>query len=154
MSRRGMLAIVLIAYLVFLLDIALFRFPADHPTANFVPFRSIIDDWYHGGWPFVINFVGNIVAFVPMGLLPPLIFKRPTKLWEVLVFTFSLSLLIEGGQLISGRRVPDVDDLILNVLGGLLGYLLVLWHSLIFGSLIVGFRSAKAAFLSRSERRQ
>ena len=82
MSRRGMLAIVLIAYLLFLLDIALFRFPSDHPTANIVPFRSIINDWYHGGWPFVINFVGNMVAFVPMGLLPPLIFKRPTKLWE------------------------------------------------------------------------
>ena len=91
---------------------------------NLVPFRSMIRDWQHGGWPFVINFVGNIVAFVPMGLLPPFIFKRPTKLWEVLVFSLFVSLLIEGGQLYSGRRVPDVDDLILNALGGLLGYLL------------------------------
>jgi glycopeptide antibiotics resistance protein len=124
MASRTFLAILLIAYLVFLLDIALFRFPAAHPTANLVPFRSMIRDWQHGGWPFVINFVGNIVAFVPMGLLPPLIFKRPVKLWHVLVFSLSVSLFIEGGQLISGRRVPDVDDLILNVLGGFLGYLL------------------------------
>ena len=39
-------------------------------------------------------------------------------------FQLVLSLFIEGGQLVSGRRVPDVDDLILNVLGGCLGYLL------------------------------
>jgi glycopeptide antibiotics resistance protein len=124
MKRRRILAILLIAYLVFLLDIALFRFPAAHPTVNIVPFRSMINDWSQGGWPFVINFVGNIVAFVPMGLLPPFLFKRPTRLWELLVFSLAVSLLIEGGQLVSGRRVPDVDDLILNVLGGYLGYLL------------------------------
>ena len=124
MTRRRVLAFILIAYLIFLFDIALFRFPADRPMVNLVPFRSMVHDWHHGGWPFVINFVGNIVAFVPMGLLPPFIFKRPTKLWEVLVFSLFVSLLIEGGQLYSGRRVPDVDDLILNVLGSLLGYLL------------------------------
>ena len=84
MTRRNILAILLIAYIVFLLDIALFQFPADNPTANVVPFRTIVQDWSHGGWMFVINFVGNIVAFVPMGLLPPFIRKRQTKLWHVL----------------------------------------------------------------------
>jgi glycopeptide antibiotics resistance protein len=127
MTRPRIFAFVLIAYLLFLLDIALVQFPAAHPTVNLVPFRSILSDWHHGGLPFVINFVGNIVAFVPMGLLPPFIFKRPIKLWEVLVFSLCFSLLIEGGQLISGRRVPDVDDLILNGLGGFLGYLLSVW---------------------------
>jgi len=120
--RRKLLALLLIAYVVFLLDIALFRFPAAHPTPNFIPFRSMIRDWSHGGWPFVINFVGNIVAFVPLGLLPPFIRTRPTKLWHALAFSLSLSLAIECGQLISGRRVPDVDDLILNTMGGVLGY--------------------------------
>jgi glycopeptide antibiotics resistance protein len=124
MPRRRILAFVLVAYLIFILDIALFRFPADRPTVNLVPFRSVVHDWHHGGWLFVINFVGNIVAFVPMGLLPPFLFKRPVKLWHVLVFSFSVSLLIEGGQLFSERRVADVDDLILNVLGGFFGYLL------------------------------
>ena len=127
MTRPRILAIVLIAYLLFLLDIALFQFPAAHPTVNLVPFRSMINDWRHGGWPFVINFVGNIVAFVPMGFMPPLIFKRSIKLRDVLVFSLCFSLLIESGQLISGRRVPDVDDLILNGLGGVLGYVLSVW---------------------------
>ncbi len=122
MASRTFLAILLIAYVIFLLDIALFRFLASHPTPNYVPFRSMIRDWSQGGWPFVINFVGNVVAFVPMGFLPPLIRTRPMKLWHVLVFSLSLSLLIEGGQLVSGRRVPDVDDLILNTFGGFAGY--------------------------------
>jgi glycopeptide antibiotics resistance protein len=121
MTRRVMLALLLVAYLIFLFDIALFQFPAAQPTANLVPFRSMIHDWRLGGWPFVINFVGNIVAFVPMGFLPRFILKRPVKLWEVVVLSLAVSLLIEGGQLFSGRRVPDVDDLILNVLGGALG---------------------------------
>jgi glycopeptide antibiotics resistance protein len=124
MTRRTVLAFILIAYIVFLLDIALFQFPAVNPAPNIIPFRTIIQDWSRGGWMFVINFAGNIVAFVPMGLLPPFIRKQPTKLWQVLVFSFLLSLLIEGGQLVSGRRVPDVDDLILNTLGGGLGYFL------------------------------
>ena len=76
------------------------------------------------GWQeFVVNFIGNIVAFMPMGLIPPLILGRRTKLWHVALFGLSLSLAIEGGQYLSGRRVTDVDDLILNTLGSLLGYL-------------------------------
>jgi glycopeptide antibiotics resistance protein len=123
MKRRIILVIVLAGYIIFLLDIALFRFPASQPTANWVPFRSIIHDWRHGGWGFVVNFVGNLVAFLPMGVLPPLIRPRRTALWQVAVFSLSISFAIEAGQYISGRRVPDVDDLILNTLGAVLGYL-------------------------------
>jgi glycopeptide antibiotics resistance protein len=123
-KHRTILAALLIAYIVFLLDIALFHFPSANPTPNTVPFRSMIADWKSGGLPFVVNFLGNIVAFVPMGLLPPLIRRRPTKVWHVLLFSVVISLIIEVGQRLSGRRVPDVDDLILNTLGGLIGYLL------------------------------
>ncbi len=124
MTRRTFLGILLIAYLIFLLDIALLRFPTDRPSVNLIPFRSMANDWHTGGWPFVVNFVGNIVAFVPLGLLPPLVRKRPTALWQVALFSLAISLSIEGGQLVSGRRVTDVDDLILNTLGGALGYFL------------------------------
>ncbi len=90
----------------------------------------MVRDWQTGGWPFVVNFVGNIVAFVPMGLIPPLLRKRPTALWQAASFSLAISLLIETGQLVSGRRVPDVDDLILNTLGGTLGFLLSrLWKN-------------------------
>jgi glycopeptide antibiotics resistance protein len=123
MNRRVILAIVLVAYIVFLLDIALFRFPATtRPNPNWVPFHMMVNDWQQGGWEFVINFVGNLVAFLPMGFLPPLIRVRRTTIWHAALFSLAISFAIEAGQYVSGRRVPDVDDLILNTAGGVLGY--------------------------------
>jgi glycopeptide antibiotics resistance protein len=121
-SRRTILALVLVIWIAFIFDLALFRFPAAKPVPNLVPLRSIIADWRTGGSPFVINFLGNIVAFLPIGALPPLIRKRQTTLWQMVLFSLALSLVIELGQFLSGRRVPDVDDLILNTLGGAIGH--------------------------------
>ena len=70
MTRRVVLGVVLAGYVLFLLDLALFRFPITNPEPNWVPFHSISNDLRHGGWGFVINFLGNIVAFMPFGLLP------------------------------------------------------------------------------------
>ena len=127
MKRRIILAVLFFAYIIFLFDLALLRFPSTNPAPNFVPFRTIVGDWTSPWQEFVINFIGNIVAFMPMGLIPPLVLGRRAKLWHVTLFGFSLSLAIEGGQYLSGRRVTDVDDLILNTLGTLLGYVLVVW---------------------------
>lgn len=130
MRIRIALAMILILYIAFLFDIALFRFPATNPKPNWVPFQSIINDWRYGGQGFVVNFLGNLVAFVPMGALPPIIRTRRTALWHVMLFSLAISLTIEAGQYVSGRRVPDVDDLTLNTAGGALGYVaLRLWQS-------------------------
>jgi glycopeptide antibiotics resistance protein len=125
MKRRVILVIILTAYVGFIAYIALFRFPASHPEPNWTPFRSIINDWRNGGWGFVVNFIGNIIAFLPMGILPPLIRGRRMTLWHAAVFSLSISFAIEAGQYMSGRRVPDVDDLILNTVGGVLGFLAI-----------------------------
>lgn len=125
MKRRVILAIVLTAYIGFIVHIALFRFPATNPKPNWVPFHSILNDWRNGGWGFVVNFIGNIVAFLPMGILPPLIRGRRMTLWHAAAFSLSISFAIETCQYVSGRRVPDVDDLILNTVGGILGFLAI-----------------------------
>jgi glycopeptide antibiotics resistance protein len=122
MIRRFMLAALLAAYLVFLFDLAWLRFLATNPKPNWIPFHSMIGDWRNGGREFVVNFLGNIVAFLPMGLLPPHIVRRRTTIWQIALFSLAISLAIETGQFFSGRRVPDVDDLILNTVGGVLGY--------------------------------
>jgi glycopeptide antibiotics resistance protein len=74
--------------------------------------------------------VGNIVAFVPLGILLPLV--RPRISWAaVLLIGFALSLAIELGQLAVslyvgyGYRAADVDDVILNVTGTAIGLLIV-----------------------------
>jgi glycopeptide antibiotics resistance protein len=122
MIRRFILAALLAAYLVFLFDLAWLRFLANNPKPNWIPFHSMISDWRNGGREFVVNFLGNIVAFLPMGLLPPHIVRRRTTIWQIALFSLAISLAIETGQFFSGRRVPDVDDLILNTVGGVLGY--------------------------------
>lgn len=120
--RRIVLTAVFIAYVLFLFDIALRRFPTPDPRPNFVPFRSIVHDLRAGGRDLVINLVGNLVAFLPMGLVPPLILRRRITPRQVALFSLALSLMIEIPQFLSGRRVADVDDLILNTAGGLLGH--------------------------------
>ncbi len=112
------------AYLAFLFFIALFLFPAGDATPNLMPFKTMRDDWTKGGWPFLINFVGNLVAFMPMGAVPRVNFGNRFRRWHAAAFGLGLSTLIEGGQLFSGRRVFDVDDLILNTTGALIGYTL------------------------------
>jgi glycopeptide antibiotics resistance protein len=70
------------------------------------------------------NLVGNIVGFIPLGILLPMLFKklRAAKATILAVFFFSLG--FEVTQLLILLGYFDVDDLILNTLGGAIGYLL------------------------------
>lgn len=88
---------------------------------NLVPFRSIRSYFVHYGLDgFLVNFVGNIVMFMPWGLGLTLLWKKNQKLWVVVLYSLGLTVLIETVQLFIGRSV-DVDDLILNFSGSLLG---------------------------------
>ena len=83
--------------------------------------RSMLEKGSYGQK--VINLAGNVLIFAPLGVLPPLLWKRWRHLWTTVPLSAGISCLIEFLQLFLGRSV-DVDDLILNTLGGLLGYLL------------------------------
>ena len=65
----------------------------------------------------------NVLLFVPFGLFLPFIGSNIDKLKHTVHSGFSFSLLIEISQLFNNRRT-DIDDLILNTLGTLIGYLL------------------------------
>jgi hypothetical protein len=121
--RRAWALLPLSAYVLFLLDITLLEFPANRPRANFVPMRSMIADWTGGGRGLLVNFLGNLVAFMPVGTIPSLAMARRARAWHAALLCLGLSTAIEVGQYASGRRVADVDDVVLNTLGGLLGYL-------------------------------
>ena len=70
MKLRMILATVLGIYIIFLLDLAWFRFPATHPAPNWVPFRSIIRDWRNGGWEFAGQFRRQSCGFSADGAIP------------------------------------------------------------------------------------
>ncbi len=104
--------------------LTLLMFQGHHPALNLVPFRSIAHDWREGGRVFVVNFVGNLAIFLPIGFLAPLARARPTSGGKVAALCLLLSGSIEALQYLSGRRVADIDDILLNTLGGVVGYLL------------------------------
>lgn len=70
-----------------------------------------------------VNLLGNIVLFIPGGYLLPKVFPRFRTFWRFLLLGFSLLIAIETIQLFSLRGRLDVDDLILNLFGLLLGYI-------------------------------
>ena len=101
---------------------------------NLTPFLEIKRGIEHVdtvGYRYVlVNIAGNIVAFMPFGFLLPFVAKRRIHTGTALTSTFLLSLCAETIQLLSRTGAFDVDDLILNTVGGVLGY----WcFALLFG---------------------
>jgi len=70
------------------------------------------------------NIGGNIVGFIPLGILLPLLIPLFRKIGWLIGAVFLVSLLFEITQLLTGIGAFDVDDLILNTIGGLVGYIL------------------------------
>jgi len=93
---------------------------------NFVPFKTINFYLFLADINLnirIVNLAGNIIGFVPFGCILPLLAKKFQKLSTVTISTFCLSLTFELMQLIFEFGSFDVDDLILNTVGGILGYL-------------------------------
>ncbi|MBR6222311.1 MAG: VanZ family protein [Lachnospiraceae bacterium] len=100
----------------------------DEYRYNFIPFQEIKRFYYSrdvvGTYAMLTNIAGNVLAFVPFGTLIRWVRgkgKKTTLLFAV-VSTFVFSLIIESVQFITKVGVFDVDDLMLNTLGGLLGF--------------------------------
>lgn len=74
---------------------------------------------------FLLNTVGNVVCFMPFGFFLPLINRHSGKWYNIFILSFLLSLGIETLQLILKVGSFDVDDIFLNTLGGVIGYICV-----------------------------
>ena len=93
---------------------------------NVVPFKIFIDTYKEVFIRkninyFIISFLGNIGMFIPVGLLIPIIWKVNDK--TVILVGFFISLSIELSQLFLNRGT-DIDDLIFNTLGTIIGLLI------------------------------
>jgi glycopeptide antibiotics resistance protein len=92
-------------------------------TPNFMPFKTILPyllgdkGWIIAG----INLAGNILFLVPVGFLLPLVFNNMN--WKIALISAVLSgFLIEGMQVLWQVGIFDIDDVILNGLGVMIGY--------------------------------
>lgn len=105
----------------FPMNIVLYAF--DHNDANLVPFVGTIRMLRYINQPRVVeNLLGNLVLLAPLGFLLPVLFKRARRFWQVLVIGFLVSLSIELFQLVLSVRIFDIDDILINSLGVVLGF--------------------------------
>lgn len=75
----------------------------------------------------LLNLVGNIVAFVPFGFFLPILYPRCRNFLYTVFFSFEVSLAVETIQLVSKVGSFDVDDMLLNTIGGAMGCLTFYW---------------------------
>lgn len=94
---------------------------------NLVLFKEIGRFWHYrktlGILPVMLNLVGNVAAFVPFGFFLPIIHRKCHSFLYTVFFSFEFSLIVETLQLASKVGSFDVDDLLLNTIGGAIGYL-------------------------------
>jgi glycopeptide antibiotics resistance protein len=92
--------------------------------ANTVPFSTInlfYNSRHMNSEYRQINLLGNLLGFVPFGFLLPLLLPWFRNFFKILFAGFLLSLCYESAQLLFGLGVFDVDDLILNTAGTMIG---------------------------------
>ena len=101
---------------------------------NLKPFKEIKRFWYNrdslGLSTVITNLVGNIVAFAPFGFFLPMFSKAGRNLFGCVLLTSLFSLAVETVQLFSKVGAFDVDDILLNAIGGLVGWLcyFIFWN--------------------------
>ncbi|MDQ0299245.1 glycopeptide antibiotics resistance protein [Salibacterium salarium] len=137
---RRILLLLLFLYLAILFYVTLFAW--NHGSSygplgpggrnyNVVPFRSIyrIANYSPNLADPILILGGNVIMFFPFGAIIAFLVKKKRKaLWLIPSVATLLSIFIEMNQYIFTHRVANVDDVLLNSLGGFLGA----WFILIF----------------------
>ncbi|MFP7298036.1 VanZ family protein [Neobacillus niacini] len=123
---------IILLYSIALIILLFFR-PSDqnYHSINLIPF-STISLYLSGTVNGLISFYNlgaNIALFIPFGIFLKL--KEHTQIQQIFIPLLSISL-IELLQYITERGSLDIDDLILNVLGFFIGYLLTPFFTMVF----------------------
>ena len=130
-----MLAFLLYALLLFY--VVTFQ-DVNYGTNNFTLFKEIFR-YEFGSKVFVHNILGNVILFIPFGYFVSHVMQT-RKIYASFIITIITSCIIEFIQLKIGRTF-DVDDIILNMFGGIIGFLIFLIIDIIEKKLPSKFRT-------------
>ncbi|MCI5956893.1 MAG: VanZ family protein [Clostridiales bacterium] len=116
MKQKILFGFTIVCYAIILFALVFLK---DNIRAlNLIPF-GFIKDYIVDKQPLgMANIIGNILMFIPMGIFLSMIGQRYDK---VLIFLIGSSACIEVLQYVLFRGVSDIDDIILNCVGGLIG---------------------------------
>lgn len=122
-----LLYLAALAYVLFFMEVR----DATYHNVNWVPFRTIrmlytyyYKYHYFSSWYWISNLYGNICLLAPFGLLLPLVRHRRMSFLSIFLLAALFSVAIEGAQFLTGVGEADIDDVILNLTGAMLGYVL------------------------------
>ncbi len=118
---KELITLCFIIYFMCLFYIVTFQ-DVSWSTSNLIPFKEMFR-YEFGTRPFIKNILGNILLFMPYGIAIGY-YTRTKKIRYSLLLGLILSLAIETTQFLIGR-VFDVDDIILNLVGCVLGFSLI-----------------------------
>ncbi|PRT31879.1 VanZ family protein [Bacillus wiedmannii] len=143
---KELISFLFVIYIGMVIAITLFPIPIGFSTGienirlsiNIIPFASIIKDigkigiTYDGDVLFMIGLIvrnvgGNILLLMPLGFLAQIIWDKFKKIKNTILLGLAISISIELLQLIeslfsSWIRITDIDDVICNVIGSIVGY--------------------------------
>lgn len=117
---KELLYLISIIYIMCLFYVVTFQ-DVSWSTSNFTLFKEMFR-YEFGTKSFFHNVIGNMLMFIPFGFLISY-FLKLEKPYSIIILSFITSVTIEVTQLLIGR-VFDIDDIILNVIGGFIGFLL------------------------------
>jgi glycopeptide antibiotics resistance protein len=96
---------------------------------NIIPFKTITDyikaSSHINQSIWMSNLFGNVLAFFPLGIFLPWLFKSSIGFWRTISFVFLATSTVEILQFATRVGSFDIDDIILNTTGGVLGYLVI-----------------------------
>jgi len=116
MKKKILLSLDIALYAIILFALVFLK--SNTRAVNLVPFRFIKDYWMDQQPLGISNIAGNILMFIPMGIFFSMIEKHYGK---ALLSILAVSICIEVLQFVFIRGISDIDDLILNSVGGLIG---------------------------------
>ncbi len=130
--KNKFLYIILAIYSALILRLIVFKYPPgitfSTANANLIPFKTILG--YLSGeptwWIAMRNLLGNIIILVPFGFLTAILYQK-IKLISVLLIGVFVGIILELLQVIFKSGILDIDDVILNSLGVIIGYLLFIF---------------------------
>ena len=118
---------ILFCYIVIVIGATIFTRSGVYEHANFNLFSSYIEAWNNYSKSYWRNIILNILMFVPFGFLLPLFSDRFKKFYWTLGLSFLFTFGIESTQYITKRGIFEVDDIMNNWIGALIGYSLVMF---------------------------
>ena len=115
---KEILMLGFIMYVITLFEVVTFQ-DVSWSSSNFIPFKEMLR-YEFGTKLFFKNVIGNMIMFIPFGFFTSY-FLKLKKFYFIFFLTLLTSITIETTQLLIGR-VFDIDDIFLNIIGGLVGY--------------------------------